>query len=258
MMVLFNQMADEIERLVEQLRATEKHRLQLLQELAHDLRTPVASLSNLLETLKFDDAKLEAKSRTELTGLAYQETEYLTRLVEDLLFLALVIEPKYKAETGEVVVQELLKAQIDAAATAHPNVKSEYGANIAEKRCRLPGNAHLLQRLFRNALENAYSFARSEVKTELSGGNGMCHVTISDDGPGLSLEELENFGKKRSTRHQTLRGGRISVGLGSVIIQAIASAHGGSVQIRNLTDPRGSVSGAALTISIPLGDQPAV
>ncbi|MGZ3721462.1 MAG: HAMP domain-containing sensor histidine kinase [Bdellovibrionales bacterium] len=251
MMALFNQMADEIERLVERLQANETHRLQLLQELTHDLRTPVSSLRNLIETLRFEEARLEPKAKVELMDLAYQETEYLTRLVEDLLFLALVLEPKYKAETGEVSMNDVIEAQVAATSAAHPQVRSEFVKKPTESRRHIMGNAHLMQRLIRNGLENAYSFASSNVQTAIHCAGEFLSIVIRDDGPGLSDEALESFGKKRSTRYQGPgQDGRLSVGLGSVIMQAIASAHGGQVTIQNIYDSQGQVKGSELNITI--------
>ena len=251
MMTLFNRMADEIQRLVEQLKLNESSRLQLLQELTHDLRTPVASLRNLIETLRFEDQRLQAKAKAELMDLAYRETEYLTRLVEDLLFLALVLEPKYKAETGEVHLHNIVEAQVAAAAANHPNIQSQVLKPNGQKPRHMMGNSHLMQRLFRNGLENAFSFARSKVETQIEYAKGFTVISIRDDGAGLSHEALESFGKKRSTRyHGPGQDGRLSVGLGSVIMQAIAVAHGGHVAIQNLLDPQGQVRGSELTISV--------
>jgi K+-sensing histidine kinase KdpD len=113
------------------------------------------------------------------------------------------------------------------------------------------GNAHLMQRLFRNGLENAFSFARSKVETEIQYTDGYTVVSMRDDGPGLSAEALESFSKKRSTRYQDPgQDGRLSVGLGSVIMQAIAVAHGGQISIQNIFDAQGQVSGSELTITV--------
>lgn len=246
---LYNQMADEIERLVSRLMENEKTRVNLLQELAHDLRTPVSSLRNVVETIRYDEDKLDRETKQELKEVALHETEYLSRLVEDLLFLALVLEPKYKDASEEVSIYELLANQMNASAAAYPEIECRVEtAGVTPK--HILGNSHLLRRLFRNAFENAFSFAKSKVTATVIENLGTVTIVIRDDGPGLSDAQLENWGKKKTfARQQTQANGRLSVGLGSVIIQTIASAHGGHASIHNVVE-NGQVVGAEMTISI--------
>lgn len=251
---LFNQMADEIERLVDSLRDNEKARTHLLQELAHDLRTPVASLRNLLEGLNDSSQPFNPESRLELTGLALKETEYLAKLVEDMLFLALVIEPKYKSESHEIAVQDLLQNQITIVSNKYPGVEISKIYNTSSgKRDLIIGNPHLLTRLVRNALENASSFAKSSVAIIVSQNEERVEIAIRDNGPGFSTEALENFGKKRASRYlsNTQADLRISVGLGSVIMQAIAAVHGGTVIARNIKNENGDLIGGEVLVSLP-------
>lgn len=258
---LFNQMADEIERLVESLRDNEKARMHLLQDLAHDLRTPVASLRNLIEGLNDDGQPLDPAARRELTALAFQETEYLTKLVEDLLFLALVIEPKYKAESNEISVQDLLQNQLVAVSSQYPKIKISHLYNSTARGKNLTtGNPHLLTRLLRNGLENAASFAKSTVEVGIQQVDDQVSITIRDDGPGFSKEALENFGKKRATRYLSSlhESNRISVGLGTVIMQAIANAHGGAISARNLLDQNNQVRGGEIKIVLRKSVDPTV
>jgi signal transduction histidine kinase len=246
---LFNQMADEIERLVSRLMDNEKLRVNLLQELAHDLRTPVASLKNVVETLKFDDKQLEQTSKEELREIAVLETEYLSQLVEDLLFLALVMEPKYKNESQEIQLAPFLKKQMEMGNVNYPKVKCTL-EDLSLNQNLAVGNTHLLTRLFRNAYQNSCSFAKSEVTTTIHGDADKLTILIRDDGPGLSDEGLSMFGKKKLTRYgASTEGGRPSVGLGSVIIAAIATAHGGRASIRNVIE-NGKVAGAELCIEL--------
>jgi signal transduction histidine kinase len=245
---LFNEMADEIERLVEKLRTDEKTRLHLLQDIAHDLRTPISSLKTSIEGLHMDE-RMDPQNRKELTDLAFQETEYLTRLVEDLLFLALVIEPKYKVDAGEIEVGTLIQNLLPQASAAYPAVKVNFNSLNSG---RITGSAHLLTRLVRNALANALSHAQTKVEVTLCSQGANVEIKISDDGPGFSPEALANFGQKRSTRYLSpSEGSRISVGLGSVIMSAIAVAHDGSIRAGNLTAADGKILGAVLTITLP-------
>ena len=73
LMVSFNHMADEIERVVLNLRQSEKDRMELIGHLTHDLRTPIASLKNLLENLLLAGERIQPQVRTELGQLSLKD-----------------------------------------------------------------------------------------------------------------------------------------------------------------------------------------
>jgi signal transduction histidine kinase len=247
----FNQMADEIERLVSQLKDAEQSRMSLLQELAHDLRTPVASLKHLLETFQGDREALSEALKKELTGLALREVEYFERLVEDLLVLAQVNEPRYRADRKPISFTDLLNDEIDGVSAQYESKKStiQIERKIMDGNILLTGDPHLLRRMLRNTLDNAFSFARSKITISLSVVAGNAVATVQDDGPGFSAEALSGFGERRVSRllnsqtEQTSE--RVSVGLGSVIIKTVARIHRGDVQVVNN-------QGAQVALTIPL------
>lgn len=253
---LFNEMADEIERLVERLRGNEKSRMQLLGDIAHDLRTPIASLHTVIEGLHDSAESMSTKDRQEYTEMALKETEYLERLVEDLLFLGLVIEPKYKSEATDIAIQELVRSQLPAVQARYPEINLLKVLGIPLHLSEITGNAHLLSRLMRNALENSFSFAKSEVLIMVSVKGDWVEVLIADDGPGFSREALENFGKKRATRYLNEgQATRLSVGLGSVIMKAIVNAHGGTIVPENRIGEKGAVVGGQIRITLHRSSQ---
>jgi len=253
----FNLMADEIERLVERLRNTESARMNLLQELAHDLRTPIASLRTMLDTISTKHQTMTEELHAELIGLAQKEVGYFERLVEDLLVLALADEPRYRASQQEVPIIDLLDTETDGIVQQQQfvgkniRVSKDFPAHDIE----IFGNDHLLCRMFRNALENAFSFAKSEVTVSASvTSDAEISITICDDGPGMSGDVIKSYGTRRITRSiETSGAGRVSIGLGSVILKTIAGLHGGSVHVCNRLDGVGLVVGASVTITLPLG-----
>lgn len=254
-MIRFNRMAEEIENLVEHLRSVEAARTKLLQELAHDLRTPIASLKSLLETLHFKKDRLALEVQTELMELSLQEVEYFERLVEDLLFLAQVNEPQYQLKREVLSLESLLSEEAENCALRYGQNQNKISLAIQGDLSQLSisGDAILLRRLFRNALENSFSFAKSEVKisaTETS--DQKIHIIIDDDGPGFSAEGLKSFGERRLSRKlDTLHKGRVSVGLGSVVMRTIAQAHRGETKAANRLTEDGAILGARVEILLP-------
>lgn len=244
-MARFNRMAEEIEQLVLRLQAAEASRNFLLQELTHDLRTPVAALRSLLDTI-FAEAQMKDPIK-ELTDLAGKEIEYISRLVEDLLLLSQVSEPKYKPATRPLDILELLQEEGEALALRRGGeVSFSWDSDLQE--ALVVGDEHLLRRLARNALENAFSFAKGEVRAKAIHEAGQLVVTIRDDGPGFDADALARFGERRMQRAiNKNHGGRLSLGLGSVIMKAVVTLHRGHLQVKNLAG-----GGAEIRFSLPL------
>jgi len=251
----FNRMADEIEMLVERLRSSQQSRMTLLQDLAHDLRTPIASLQSLLETLAHKGSSLKPEIHTELTDLSLREIDYFARLVEDLLFVARAGEPRYQATQEPVDVADLLDEEISAVSAIYPQLK--IARDLKGQGNLSIGDTHLLRRLFRNGLDNAFSFARNTVFVslrEVQQIEDQClEIRIQDDGPGVSEDIQKNFGIRKSSRVMSSTDNlRLSVGLGSVIMKTIAELHRGDVAIQNIRDSGGGTFGSELIIRLPL------
>jgi signal transduction histidine kinase len=239
LMLRFNDMAEQIEGLVSSLRDTEKARMTMLQELAHDLRTPVASLKQFQEILLYKGHLLDDEKRKHMQTLAMKEINYFERLVEDLLFLSGVNDPKYSASFHKVNLNELIDEEID-----HFDLEKIQIVKNLSDHLIVQGDPHLLKRLLRNAISNAMRFASQKVTIDLKHVQNQAVVIISDDGPGMNESDLKQFGEKKYSRHVD---SNISIGLGSVIMKKITSLHDASLSVQNQ-----SIGGLELTIKFPL------
>lgn len=227
LMQKFNDMADQIEELVSNLRQTEKTRMVLLQELAHDLKTPVASLKNLQELLLYKGHLMEEDKRQHAQALAVKEVHYFERLVEDLLFLSGVNDPRYSGNFKELNFQDLIREETELFETEKIHLEiTGHGDG------RITGDEHLLRRLIKNVFSNASRFARSRINIVLTRESGKLTVLIQDDGPGLDPAQLESFGLKKYSRAMQ-NNDNISIGLGSVIMKKIMNLHDGEMWVRN-------------------------
>ena len=193
----FNAMADEIERLVERLSSAEASRNNLLQELAHDLRTPVASLGSILETV-FGEAQM-SPDVADLAQLAEKEVDYMGHLVEDLLLLAQLSEPSYTPNRQPVDFMALLEEECDSIALHKVDIEVAKKFEVSE--VLLSGDEHLFRRLVRNSLENACSYAKEKVEVHaLLDEWGRLSISFRDDGPGFDKDALQKFGERRGQR----------------------------------------------------------
>ena len=240
----FNRMAEQIERLVNRLSVTEASRSNLLQELGHDLRTPLTSLTTSFETLKYHSDKISTSDRDELFEMMGSDIRYFKDLLEKLTIVATIEGPKYKASTETIDVQEILESEIRnrQVASGHLNWRLQLDD---KNHSMMAGDQHLITRLFKNAFDNASRYASHMVKVSVNSTKDRIEVFVMDDGPGLSHEAIESFGKRRERRHVKERDAHdFSLGLGSVIMKTIAEAHDGSIQMSNL-----STHGACLKVT---------
>lgn len=228
----FNRMADQIEHLVKRVSDTEASRSRLLQDLGHDLRTPLTSLSTSIETLNVHDKALDESTRSELYGVMTSDILYFKELLEKLTIVATIEDPRYKASTEVIRLDELLSAEIRNRVLGSEKLSWKFHPEDSGSPVVL-GDQHLITRLFKNALDNASRFAKNTIEVRLREMKDSIEVLIMDDGPGLSPEALAAFGTRRERRSIREKSHEFSLGLGSVIMKTIAEAHEGSVSMEN-------------------------
>ncbi|MHB1286828.1 MAG: sensor histidine kinase [Leptospirales bacterium] len=262
LMTDFNRMANAIEHLVSRIEETEQSRQALLQELGHDLRTPMTSLRTAVDTLVAHGEVMSPDERGQFIRIIRGESHYFLRMIEDLFFIAEVGDPKYRKTAEEFDLNKLISSEILQGKDRTADGVSPISWDLVTdgKPIKVVGDPILLKRLFRNALQNAGRFARTQVQITLdrvkkADGVQSALIRILDDGPGISPDEVALFGKRRTRRFATEGGisdSEISLGLGSVIMAAIVRVHGGQLSVHNRKDMEPSRTGTEVVIEIPL------
>lgn len=254
----FNRMASEIERLVHRVQETEMARKNLLEELSHDLRTPLTSLNTSVDTLceHWDD--MPRQEQREFVSVIQTELGYFLHLIEDLFFIASIGEPRYKKTTRKVDLLELLANEVKG---REKTAGSRQGPPLSwSVICDEPlkpeafvlGDPLLIQRLFRNALDNAAKHAATYVKVRIMPLEQSVGILIEDDGSGITDEAVARFGQWRKNRFQVSESGQgVSLGLGSVIMRTILELHGGTFTIRRKDQGGAAGAGTQLSLLLP-------
>ena len=270
LMLHFNSMANEIERLVTQLQANERLRREMLQELGHDLRTPLTSLRAAVDTLAGHGAAMSEAEREEFFTVIHSEIAYFTKLIDDLFFIASMDQPRYRQHVSKLSLLELLRTECAQAEQGQlqtgvqaisfvisNDLDASHSGMDGEMKGEMKGDAFLISRLFRNVFDNAIRHATTRIHIQLHVAAGMLVLVIEDDGQGMTADALLSYGHRRGQRllneHGTHQLGQrhISLGLGSVIIKTIVELHGGQIQVSN-GEPGTAYPGMRLQLSFPL------
>ncbi|MEP7301848.1 MAG: DUF4118 domain-containing protein [Caldimonas sp.] len=229
---------------------SERLRNSLLAALSHDLRTPLAGLVGLADTLRLAKPPLSGE-QAEIAEALQSEALRMSTQVNNLLDMARIESGAIRLRREWHSIEEIVGSAVRATARvlAPRLVSTELAAELALVEC----DAVLIGRVLVNLLENAAKYTPPSARIRISARpqGAFMRVEVADDGPGIraGLETaiFEKF--TRGTRESAIAG----VGLGLAICKAIVEAHGGTIVAEK---PEGS--GAVLVFTLPLGTAPAL
>jgi signal transduction histidine kinase len=198
---------------------------QLVADVSHELRNPLASMRTQLEVA----VAHPGPENIDLVQGAIEEVTRTTQLVEDLLTLARFDEHSAPARLDEVDLDDVVFDVVDAIRALGTVQVSALGVGAV----RITGDSEQLRRLVMNLATNGARHARTKVSLELLTREEFAYLSISDDGPGISESEREHVFERfvRLDGARAYQGG--GVGLGLAIVREIANAHGGLVWIED-------------------------
>jgi signal transduction histidine kinase len=211
----------------------------------HELKTPLATIVLLLESLRDDRVALAKRTQYLETGL--HEAERLERGLDNVLIAAgLRTAPRAAHKQPGDLVQDVRRA---VAAVAGRALASDVTIEVlAPATMAAPRDEAGLQLALRNLLDNAikYSPAGTRVRVELRSNGAEATITVHDQGRGMDGEELANAFAPFWRGSDNAAGG---TGLGLHLVQQLVAAHGGSVQA--LSEGRGK--GSSFHVRLPCG-----
>lgn len=239
----FNQMAESLAQ-------AEKQRRNLVADIAHELRTPLAVIQGNLQALLDGVYPLE---RSQLISLQ-EEAVLLGRLVIDLRELALADAGQLELQVAPIDPGEL----VQSAVMAFSGTAEQQGVILrAEVEPGLPpirGDAARLGQVLRNLLSNALRYTPPGGKiivrcTRSSAFTGIA-LHVQDTGPGIKPEDLphvfDRFYRGDKSRSRASGG----AGLGLAIAKRIVEAHGGKIGVKSEYS-----RGADFWFTLPTGDK---
>ena len=211
-------------------------------DIAHDLRSPLSVISGYAEALS--DGKLPGN--LEIYDILHQETNHLSRLVEDLRLLSLADAGELHLLLQTISPQALLErtaARHAVAAQGHAiDLRVEVASNLPDVDVDVERMSQVLDNLILNAFR--YTPAGGEVVLAGEMAEGQVRLQIRDNGSGIAPEDLphifDRFYRGDKARHDASESG-----LGLAIAKSIVEAHGGQIGVESQPG-----QGAVFTITL--------
>jgi signal transduction histidine kinase len=231
----------ELEQANHRLQELDTAKSDFLSTVSHELRTPLTSIKAFAQILL--DSPLDEKTRTRHLDIIDKETDRLTRLITDLLDLARIERREMSWTMADADLREVVSTAVAPLAassrTQQIRVESADGQPL-----RVSVDADRIQQVVTNLVGNAmrFSLADGEIRiraeeTAVSGPRDgrtgqFAVVAVSDNGPGIALEERERI-FTRFYRPPTDHAGRSGTGLGLAISREIVRHHGGEIWVES-------------------------
>ena len=238
-------LARHLNELLARIEAALEHERAFLDDASHDLRTPISIVRSELEL-----ARMQTEAGSELARAldsSLEEVDRLDRLAVNLLVLARSrsagprrLEPVELGALSQRASETVARSRDGAAVPVRVNGS----ANVQ-------GDEDAIERAVLNLVENAARHARAHVDVDVSTDGDRAVVAVRDDGPGFPPELLGQAAGRFVRGTNGGRGTENGAGLGLAIVDAIATAHGGELEIENGVD-----GGASVQLRIPLTSNP--
>jgi signal transduction histidine kinase len=245
-----NQMAQAVEHSVETLRATDQLRRELIANVGHDLRTPLATLLGYLEEA---ERHLEAGRQAvadEALARARRQGNYLSQLVSDLFELSLLDSGPAPLRREPIPLAELLTDAAHAHRAAFEKADIAFQEEVSSNLPLIHGDGVRLLRILDNLLANArrHTSAGDCVTLHATANPKGVEIKVQDTGTGMEADVLAHVFERyyRGEEARTRQGN--GTGLGLAISRAIARAHGG-----DLTAESTPGKGSTFILRLPLG-----
>ncbi len=224
---------------------TERLRSSLLGSVTHDFQTPLAAIMGSASSLLDLQGKLDTVQAQEMLANIYDETERLSRLVNNLLDIAMLQAGSLKLHQELQPLEEVVGAALNRLEKklADRTITTSLPADLP----MVPLDAALAEHIFINLLENSlkYTPPGSPLAIAAVQKDDEIEVEVADLGPGFPPDDLEKIFEMYYRGTEEI--GRKGYGLGLAICRAIVQAHGGRIWAVNRTG-----GGAAIRFTFPL------
>ncbi|QHT71778.1 HAMP domain-containing histidine kinase [Rhodocytophaga rosea] len=230
----FNQMADTLAGNLKVLKTAEALRRELIANVSHDLRTPIAAIQGYAETIMMKSKSLTNADRERYTGIILQSSEKLRKLVEELFELSKLEASESKPHMevfnvaelmGEVFVQYRILAQPKHLSVSYTSLQAAI---------LVCADIGMIERVMQNLIDNAikYTPEKGSISIQVDVIGTQVHISVTNTGPGIPSGQIPHLFSRYATSTPD-KSPPSGMGLGLVIVKRILDLHSFPISVEN-------------------------
>jgi signal transduction histidine kinase len=231
----FNRMAETLLRNIEDLKNVDQLRRELIANVSHDLRNPLAVIHGYIETLIIKDEDISPGERNEYLEIIIKTSEKLKFQVDDLFELSKLEAGEVKIHKERILINELLYDVSKKYLLMAKEKGIEIKYNIQENLPFIFADISLMERVIQNLMDNAikYTPEKGWINLEVDRKKEAIKVSIQNSGDGIHENDLNNiFDRYYKVDNEKL--GVESTGLGLAIVKKILDLHNFKIQVKSI------------------------
>jgi signal transduction histidine kinase/DNA-binding response OmpR family regulator len=235
----------------ERMRDADRRKDEFLATLSHELRNPLAPLSNSLHLLRAAGSTDGAMAA--IHEMMDRQVNHLVRLVDDLLEMSRISRGAFDLRKERVEMAVIVRHAIETSTPLVESAGHRLIVSLPEEPLWLDGDPVRLAQILANLLNNAakYTGSGGQICVHAERQDGTAAVSVRDNGDGIDPDTLPQLFEMFS------RGGRSSVrgqgglGIGLALARRLVEMHGGSIEARSEGPGRGSEFTVRLPLAVP-------
>jgi len=231
---------DNLLRLAADLSETDRRKNEFLATLAHELRNPLAPMSNMLEVVK------RAGGDSEILNRAYETIErqlgQMVRLVDDLLDLNRITHDRLELRRSEVELSSVVQQAVEVARPLLDAAGHQLTIDLPDEPIYLNADRARLAQVFGNLLNNSCKYTKPKGSIALSATrvDDRVVVTVRDNGAGIPPDKLQSIFDMFMQVDRSSERSQGGLGIGLTLVKRLIEMHGGSIEAISAGEGQGS------------------
>jgi PAS domain S-box-containing protein len=231
---------DNLRRLAADLSETDRRKNEFLATLAHELRNPLAPMSNMLEVVKRANGDGDTLKRAHDT--IERQLAQMVRLVDDLLDLNRITHDRLDLRRSQLELSSVIQQAVEVARPLIDAAGHHLTVDLPAEPIYLNADRARLAQVFGNLLNNSckYTRANGAISVRARREGDEVQVTVRDNGAGIPPDKLNSIFEMFMQVDRTAERSQGGLGIGLTLVKRLAEMHGGSIAARSDGEGHGS------------------